>query len=55
VDKITPHLWFDTQAVEAARFYSSTSPNSRVTDVSTLHDTPQGGDVVSFELFPARD
>lgn len=50
--KITPHLWFDTQAVEAARFYTSTFPESRVTDVSSLHDTPSGDvDVVSFELF----
>jgi len=52
VDKITPHLWFDREAVEAAELYSSTFPNSRVSDVSTLHDTPSGdADVVSFELF----
>jgi predicted 3-demethylubiquinone-9 3-methyltransferase (glyoxalase superfamily) len=52
VHKITPHLWFDREAVEAAELYSSTFPNSRVTDVSTLHDTPSGDtDVVSFELF----
>jgi predicted 3-demethylubiquinone-9 3-methyltransferase (glyoxalase superfamily) len=52
VSKITPHLWFDREAVEAAELYSSTFPNSRVTDVSTLHDTPSGdADVVSFELF----
>jgi predicted 3-demethylubiquinone-9 3-methyltransferase (glyoxalase superfamily) len=51
VSKITPHLWFDREAVEAAEFYSATFPNSRVTDVSTLH-TPSGDtDVVSFELF----
>jgi predicted 3-demethylubiquinone-9 3-methyltransferase (glyoxalase superfamily) len=52
VDKITPHLWFDKEAVEAAEFYSSAFPNSTVTNVSTLHDTPSGdADVVSFELF----
>jgi predicted 3-demethylubiquinone-9 3-methyltransferase (glyoxalase superfamily) len=52
VHKITPHLWFDTEAVEAAEFYSSTLPSSRVTNVTTLHDTPSGdADVVSFELF----
>jgi predicted 3-demethylubiquinone-9 3-methyltransferase (glyoxalase superfamily) len=52
VHKITPHLWFDKEAVEAAEFYSSTFLNSRVTNVSTLHDTPSGNaDVVSFELF----
>jgi predicted 3-demethylubiquinone-9 3-methyltransferase (glyoxalase superfamily) len=49
--KITPHLWFDKEAEEAAELYSSTFPDSRVTDVTTLHDTPSGdGDVVSFEL-----
>lgn len=52
MDKITPHLWFDREAVEAAEFYSSTFPKSGVTKVITLHDTPSGdGDVVSFELF----
>ncbi len=52
MSKITPHLWFDREAVDAAEFYSSTFPSSRVTDVSTLHDTPSGdADVVSFELF----
>jgi predicted 3-demethylubiquinone-9 3-methyltransferase (glyoxalase superfamily) len=52
MSRITPHLWFDSEAVEAARFYASTFPDSRVTDVSTLRDTPSGDtDVVSFELF----
>ncbi|MDQ1726653.1 MAG: hypothetical protein QOK14_698 [Frankiaceae bacterium] len=31
---ITPNLWFDTQAEEAAQFYVSVFPNSRVTAVS---------------------
>jgi predicted 3-demethylubiquinone-9 3-methyltransferase (glyoxalase superfamily) len=49
---ITPHLWFDTQAKEAAEFYVSTFPDSKVTSVNTLHDTPSGDcDIVSFELF----
>lgn len=49
---ITPHLWFDTEAVEAARFYCETVPGSRVTSVVTLPDTPSGDvDTVAFELF----
>ena len=52
MQKITPHLWFDTEAVEAADFYASTFPDSRVTNVTTIYDTPSGDtDVVSFELF----
>ena len=31
---ITPWLWFDTQAEEAAEFYTSVFPNSRIVDVS---------------------
>jgi predicted 3-demethylubiquinone-9 3-methyltransferase (glyoxalase superfamily) len=50
--KITPHLWFDREAREAAEFYVSVFPDSRITNVTTLHDTPSGDcDVVSFELF----
>jgi predicted 3-demethylubiquinone-9 3-methyltransferase (glyoxalase superfamily) len=48
---ITPHLWFDKEAKEAAEFYCSIFPNSKITSVKTLHDTPSGDcDVVSFEL-----
>jgi predicted 3-demethylubiquinone-9 3-methyltransferase (glyoxalase superfamily) len=32
--KITPFLWFDTQAEEAARFYVSIFERSRITSVS---------------------
>ncbi|TAL18159.1 VOC family protein [bacterium] len=49
--KITPHLWYDKEAVEAAEFYVSVFPDSRITNVTTLRDTPSGDcDVVSFEL-----
>ena len=34
VPEITPFLWFDTQAEEAAEFYVSVFPNSRVLDVT---------------------
>ena len=49
---IIPHLWFDTQAVEAAEFYCQVFPDSRVTSVATLPGTPSGDtDSVMFELF----
>ena len=49
--KITPHLWFDKEAVEAAEFYASVLPDSKVTSVRTLRNTPSGDtDIVSFEL-----
>jgi predicted 3-demethylubiquinone-9 3-methyltransferase (glyoxalase superfamily) len=50
--KIVPHLWFDTEAKEAARFYCSIFPDSEVTSITKLHDTPSGNcDIVSFTLF----
>lgn len=51
MQKITPHLWFDKEAREAAEFYASLFPDSKVTNITTLHDTPSGDtDIVSFEL-----
>ncbi|HEX8591300.1 MAG TPA: VOC family protein [Candidatus Paceibacterota bacterium] len=51
MQKITPHLWFDKEAKEAAEFYVSIFPESKVTHVSTIKDTPSGDcDIVSFEL-----
>ena len=49
--KITPHLWFDTEAKEAAELYTSLFPDSKIKDVTTLHDTPSGdADIVTVEL-----
>jgi predicted 3-demethylubiquinone-9 3-methyltransferase (glyoxalase superfamily) len=49
--RITPHLWFDKEAKEAAEFYASVFPDSKVTNVTTIHNTPSGDcDIVSFEL-----
>ena len=32
--KITPNLWFDTEAEEAADFYTSVFKNSRIVNVA---------------------
>lgn len=51
MQKITPHLWFDKEAKEAAQFYISLFDNSKIKDITTLHNTPSGDcDIVSFEL-----
>jgi predicted 3-demethylubiquinone-9 3-methyltransferase (glyoxalase superfamily) len=48
---ITPHLWFDKEAKEAAELYTSLLQDSRIQTVTTLRDTPSGDtDVVSFVL-----
>jgi predicted 3-demethylubiquinone-9 3-methyltransferase (glyoxalase superfamily) len=36
--KITPCLWFDTQGEEAATFYTSIFPNSRIVEVAHYGD-----------------
>jgi predicted 3-demethylubiquinone-9 3-methyltransferase (glyoxalase superfamily) len=50
--KIVPHLWYNTEAKEAAEFYTSIFPESKITNVTTIQDTPSGdSDLVSFELY----
>ena len=52
MDKITPHLWFDQDAVNAAEYYAGTFPDSKVIDVTTISDTPGGDtDIVTFQLW----
>ena len=51
MQKITPHLWFDKEAREAAELYVSAIPDSRIDGVTKLSDTPSGDcDLVSFTL-----
>ncbi len=52
MQKITPHLWFDKEAKEAAEFYVSTfGKGSKVKNISKLDNTPSGSvDIVTFEL-----
>lgn len=53
MDKITPCLWFDGRAEEAARFYTSLFPKSRIVDVQRAPAaTPSGpaGMVLTVEF-----
>jgi predicted 3-demethylubiquinone-9 3-methyltransferase (glyoxalase superfamily) len=54
MQKITPCLWFDTEGEEAAKFYTSVFPNSKIVDVARYGSAgprPEGTVMtVSFEL-----
>jgi len=59
MQKITPYLWFEREAKEAAEFYSavfndsfgSSDDTSRIKDTTTLYDTPSGTvDIVAIEI-----
>jgi len=56
MSKISPCLWFESEAEEAAKFYVSIFPDSRVNSVSSMPaDSPSGPagsvKIVAFELF----
>jgi predicted 3-demethylubiquinone-9 3-methyltransferase (glyoxalase superfamily) len=50
-DRITPFLWFDTQAEEAASYYCSIFKNSRIISVSHYSDAgpAEAGSVMTVE------
>jgi predicted 3-demethylubiquinone-9 3-methyltransferase (glyoxalase superfamily) len=51
MQKITPHLWFDKEANEAAEFYTSLFKDSKIKNKATLDDTPSGTvDLLTIEL-----
>jgi predicted 3-demethylubiquinone-9 3-methyltransferase (glyoxalase superfamily) len=51
LQKIVPHLWFDTQAKEATEFYCSIFPDAKIISQAVLKDTPSGDcDLLSFSL-----
>ena len=55
MQKIIPHLWFDKEAVEAAKWYVSLFENSRIIDITTIPDTPSGDtEFVDFQLANLR-
>ncbi len=56
MQKITPFLWYANEAEEAARFYTSIFPNSRVVSVTAMpSESPSGPPgsvkIVEFVLF----
>ncbi len=52
MQKIVPHLWFNTEAIQTAEFYVAAFGNgSKITQKSLLRDTPSGDcDIVAFDL-----
>jgi predicted 3-demethylubiquinone-9 3-methyltransferase (glyoxalase superfamily) len=58
ISRINPCLWFDDQAEEAARFYTSIFPGSRIGEISRygkegheIHGRPEGSVMtVEFEI-----
>ena len=49
--KVHPFLWFDGRAEEAARFYVSVFPDSRMLKVERVQSGPgEGAAVVEFEI-----
>ena len=55
---ITPHLWFDKEAEEAANLYCSIFPNSRILDQRRYENTGPSGtetaSTVTFEIMGQR-
>ena len=51
MQKITPFLWFDKEAPEAARFYTSVFKGSRIKESRKLENTPSGTvEIVTIDL-----
>ena len=42
MSKIVPHLWYDKEALEAAKFYTSLFEDSEIVNRSSIDDTPSG-------------
>jgi predicted 3-demethylubiquinone-9 3-methyltransferase (glyoxalase superfamily) len=51
MQKITPFLWFDKEAGEAAKFYISIFKDAKIIDTTTLENTPSGTvEIVTIQL-----
>src|SRR5437762_3167452 len=51
MQKIKPFLWFDKEAGEAAKFYTSVFKGSKIISEKVMEDTPSGKvEVIAIEL-----
>ena len=58
IQKITSHIWFNTEAKEATAFYVSvfeescqTAGSSKIKNITTITDTPSGDcDIITFDI-----
>ncbi len=52
MQKITPHLWFDREAKDAAKLYTSIFRDGKIKSTNTLRNTPSGDtEMLTIELF----
>ena len=55
MQNITPHLWYDKEAAEAAKLYVSLFENSSIINISVISDTPSGDtEIVDFQVANLR-
>ena len=57
MQKITPFLWFNGQAEQAAKFYTSIFPKSKIRKITHYGDAvpgPKGSNLVERDAFPIR-
>ena len=51
MQRITPFLWFDKEAGQAAKFYTSIFRDSKIKEKTTLDHTPSGAaEIITVEL-----
>jgi predicted 3-demethylubiquinone-9 3-methyltransferase (glyoxalase superfamily) len=51
LQKITPNLWFDKEASEAAKFYTSIFKDSKIKNSTLIHNTPSGtAEIITLDI-----
>jgi predicted 3-demethylubiquinone-9 3-methyltransferase (glyoxalase superfamily) len=51
MQKITPHLWFDKEAVEATNLYTTTFKDAKIKNKTKLNNTPTGTvNIITIEI-----